>query len=185
MTIEAKTGEGRSSATRHAGHGFLYGANAAYIEDLYAQWAEDPDSVAESWQRFFDGARTTPPRAPPRPPRGPDGAEPGPLTTQNGELVSALDGNWSTAAEPSSARNRRAGRPGALAVRSLRQQAQDSIRAPDDDPRLPHARPPRRQPRSAGHRQARASSPSSIPTTYGFRPKPTWTARSSSTACWA
>ena len=24
---------------------FLYGANAAFVEDLYAQWAENPGSV--------------------------------------------------------------------------------------------------------------------------------------------
>ena len=32
---------------------FLYGGNAAFVEDLYAQWAADPNSVAPSWQAFF------------------------------------------------------------------------------------------------------------------------------------
>ncbi len=29
--------------------------NADYIEDLYQQWLEDPDSLAESWDMFFKG----------------------------------------------------------------------------------------------------------------------------------
>ncbi|MES2034985.1 MAG: 2-oxoglutarate dehydrogenase E1 component [Pseudomonadota bacterium] len=32
---------------------FLYGANAAFVEDLYARWAETPGSVDPSWQSFF------------------------------------------------------------------------------------------------------------------------------------
>ncbi|MBU1375272.1 MAG: 2-oxoglutarate dehydrogenase E1 component [Alphaproteobacteria bacterium] len=32
---------------------FLYGGNAAFVEDLYAKWAADPTSVEPSWQAFF------------------------------------------------------------------------------------------------------------------------------------
>ncbi|MDP1738490.1 MAG: 2-oxoglutarate dehydrogenase E1 component [Caulobacter sp.] len=32
---------------------FLYGGNAAYVEDLHARWAENPASVDASWQAFF------------------------------------------------------------------------------------------------------------------------------------
>ncbi len=32
---------------------FLYGGNAAFVEDLYAQWAANPDSVDASWRAFF------------------------------------------------------------------------------------------------------------------------------------
>ncbi len=32
---------------------FLYGANAAFIEDLYARYLENPDSVDPSWRGFF------------------------------------------------------------------------------------------------------------------------------------
>ena len=32
---------------------FLYGGNAAFVEDLYARWAADPDSVEPSWKAFF------------------------------------------------------------------------------------------------------------------------------------
>jgi 2-oxoglutarate dehydrogenase E1 component len=33
---------------------FLYGANAAFVEDLYASYAADPASVAPSWRAFFE-----------------------------------------------------------------------------------------------------------------------------------
>jgi len=32
---------------------FLYGGNAAFVEDLYAKWAANPDSVEPSWRAFF------------------------------------------------------------------------------------------------------------------------------------
>ena len=35
--------------------GFLYGGNAAYIEDLYARYQADPKSVDEQWRGFFAG----------------------------------------------------------------------------------------------------------------------------------
>src|SRR5215468_8439556 len=34
---------------------FLYGANAAFIEDMQARYQADPDSVDESWRNFFAG----------------------------------------------------------------------------------------------------------------------------------
>ena len=33
---------------------FLYGANAAFIEELYARYRRIPHSVDESWRTFFD-----------------------------------------------------------------------------------------------------------------------------------
>ncbi len=72
---------------------FLYGGNAAYIEKLQASYENDPRSVDPEWRDFFDSladdagdvrknaegaswkARNWPVQA-------------------NGELVSALDGNW-------------------------------------------------------------------------------------------
>ena len=32
---------------------FLYGGNASYIEELYAQYQDDPSSVNAEWQSFF------------------------------------------------------------------------------------------------------------------------------------
>ena len=40
---------------------FLYGANAAYIEDLYARFQEDPASLDEVWRDFFSKLKDEPP----------------------------------------------------------------------------------------------------------------------------
>ena len=36
---------------------FLYGSNAAFIEDLHGKWAADPASVSGEWRAFFDQLR--------------------------------------------------------------------------------------------------------------------------------
>ncbi len=72
---------------------FLYGANTAYIEELYARYEKDPASVDESWREFFAslneerGAAT----------QGAKGAswkKPHWPALARTELVSALDGLW-------------------------------------------------------------------------------------------
>jgi 2-oxoglutarate dehydrogenase E1 component len=72
---------------------FLYGGNAQFIEQLQAAYEKDPGSVAPEWRAFFDQlgdeSATVEKTA-----EGPSWARkdwPQPL---NGELVSALDGNW-------------------------------------------------------------------------------------------
>ena len=76
------------------GQTFLDGANAAYVEALYARYAEDPTGVAESWRQYFAGLGDKPGCAqaaaagpawrcsdwPPRP---------------DGDWIAALDGDWS------------------------------------------------------------------------------------------
>src|SRR5688572_23571363 len=123
MTIEAKTGEGRSSGNEAMlDTAFLYGANAAWIEQLHAQWSEDPSSVPESWQNFFSGVADTADAAA-KQAKGPEWREP--LKHQNGELVSALDGNWTTDARPAPKKAPQVGP--ALSPQDLSQQVQDSI----------------------------------------------------------
>src|SRR6478609_977023 len=72
---------------------FLYGGNAAYIDDLYAKYEADPAAVDAEWRAFFQslkdekadvvknaqGASWQSPNWPVRP---------------NGDLVAALDGQW-------------------------------------------------------------------------------------------
>ena len=71
---------------------FLYGGNAAFVEDLYARWVEDPKSVEPSWQSFFATLRdrsdevrraaaepSWTPRLPPEP---------------RPDWMSAIDGMW-------------------------------------------------------------------------------------------
>ncbi|MGA0604209.1 2-oxoglutarate dehydrogenase E1 component [Caulobacter sp. KR2-114] len=72
---------------------FLYGGNAAFVEDLYGRWAKDPNSVEPSWRAFFaqlsegsDAIRkaSTPPAwAPPPVATGP-----------RPDWLSAIDGLW-------------------------------------------------------------------------------------------
>ena len=72
---------------------FLYGGNAAYIEELQAAFARDPSSVDPEWQNFFralgeDAALAEKNAA------GASWTKPNWPIPANGEIVSALDGNW-------------------------------------------------------------------------------------------
>ncbi|MCV3239063.1 2-oxoglutarate dehydrogenase E1 component [Mesorhizobium sp. ZC-5] len=72
---------------------FLYGGNADYIEDLYARYKEDASSVGMEWQDFFgalqDDAADVKKNA-----EGASWTQPNWPVVANGELVSALDGDW-------------------------------------------------------------------------------------------
>jgi 2-oxoglutarate dehydrogenase E1 component len=72
---------------------FLYGGNADYIEALHAAWQDDPSSVTQEWQDFFgaikDDAGDVRKNA-----KGASWSTPSWPLAANGELVSALDGNW-------------------------------------------------------------------------------------------
>ncbi|MBM6593544.1 2-oxoglutarate dehydrogenase E1 component [Microvirga pudoricolor] len=72
---------------------FLYGANAPYIEDLYARYEQDPSSVDAEWQAFF-GALRDDRQAVEKSAKGASWKRPNWPVPANGELVSALDGNW-------------------------------------------------------------------------------------------
>jgi 2-oxoglutarate dehydrogenase E1 component len=72
---------------------FLYGANARWIEELYARYEQDPASVDAGWREFFkalkdEGADVT------KSALGPSWKHPNWPEVANGELVAALDGNW-------------------------------------------------------------------------------------------
>ncbi|HET7192642.1 MAG TPA: 2-oxoglutarate dehydrogenase E1 component [Pseudolabrys sp.] len=72
---------------------FLYGGNAAYIEDLYAKYEADPAAVDAEWQAFFqtlkddkaDVAKNA---------RGASWQKPNWPQRPSGDLVAALDGQW-------------------------------------------------------------------------------------------
>jgi 2-oxoglutarate dehydrogenase E1 component len=72
---------------------FLYGGNAAYIEDLYEAWRRDKGSVEPEWQDFF-GALKDESADITRNARGASWKSTSWPPSANGELVSALDGNW-------------------------------------------------------------------------------------------
>jgi 2-oxoglutarate dehydrogenase E1 component len=72
---------------------FLYGGNAAYIDDLYARYEADPTSVDAEWQAFFqslkDDVRDVEKNA-----RGPSWQKAGWPVPERSDLISALDGDW-------------------------------------------------------------------------------------------
>ncbi len=103
---------------------FLYGANAGFVEDLYARWSQAPDSVDASWQAFFASLRdrgeeiaaaTVEPSWTPK-------ASPEPRE----EWLSALDGQW-PAVEAKLAKGL-AAKPGAT-PEAIRAATLDSLRA--------------------------------------------------------
>ena len=72
---------------------FLYGGNAGYIEEIYAQYQNDPNSVSEDWQVFFSDLKDKADDVT-RNARGASWERPSWPIAANGELVSALDGDW-------------------------------------------------------------------------------------------
>ena len=75
---------------------FLFGTNAAFIEALYAQYLGDPGSVDGTWRAFFD-ALGEKGLTPSQLGRGPSWRRDAKLALENGELVSALTGDWGAA----------------------------------------------------------------------------------------
>jgi 2-oxoglutarate dehydrogenase E1 component len=67
---------------------FLYGGNAAYLEDLHERYQADPTTVADEWQAFFrslkDGAVT----------QAPSWRQPHWPSLPRTDLVGALTGEW-------------------------------------------------------------------------------------------
>ncbi|NEU10551.1 2-oxoglutarate dehydrogenase E1 component [Methylobacterium sp. BTF04] len=74
---------------------FLYGGNAAYIEELQASYARDPNSVDPEWQDFFRSLNEDKGLAE-KNAAGASWQKPNWPVHANGEIVSALDGNWAT-----------------------------------------------------------------------------------------
>ena len=72
---------------------FLYGGNALYLEEMQARYEKDPASVGSEWQAFF-GALSDDPSAVQKTAKGASWKKPNWPVVANGELVSALDGNW-------------------------------------------------------------------------------------------
>src|SRR5450432_2708535 len=72
---------------------FLQGTNAAYIDDLYARYEQDPSSVDAEWQEFFKSLKDTPADVQKNAEGASWGRDNWPLTPRD-DLTSALDGNW-------------------------------------------------------------------------------------------
>ena len=124
MSQETKNAPSRNEVLDQTS--FLYGSNASYIEDLHAEYVRDPASVSQGWREFFDGLADAP-EAITKEFEGPSWARSDWPVPENGELVSALDGNW-PAAEKALASKIEARAPGASAA-DTRAATLDSIRA--------------------------------------------------------
>jgi 2-oxoglutarate dehydrogenase E1 component len=72
---------------------FLQGTNAAYIDDLYARYEQDPGSVDAEWQEFFKSLKDTPSDVRKNAEGASWGRDNWPLAPKD-DLTSALDGNW-------------------------------------------------------------------------------------------
>jgi 2-oxoglutarate dehydrogenase E1 component len=109
---------------------FLYGGNAAYIEDLHARFEADPDSVENEWREFFQSLRDEPGDVE-RNAHGPSWAKPIGLLIARDPTVSALDGQWEAegraVGEKIKARAQIAGAE--LTEAEVRQATRDSVRA--------------------------------------------------------
>ncbi|KRA61848.1 2-oxoglutarate dehydrogenase subunit E1 [Caulobacter sp. Root655] len=146
---------------------FLYGANAAFVEDLYARWAENPASVEPSWAAFFatlsDQADQVKRAAqdPAWTPRQAPAVRP--------EWLSAIDGLWPTVAPAVEAKMTKAieaKAPGSSAE-AVRAATLDSLRA------IMMIRAYRMRGHLAANLdplglEPKASAPELDPSTYGF-----------------
>src|SRR6187397_1552427 len=72
---------------------FLYGGNAAYIEDLYAKYEADPAAVDAEWRAFFQSMKDEKADVV-KGARGASWKKPNWPVRANGDLVAALDGQW-------------------------------------------------------------------------------------------
>ncbi|MBX9710420.1 MAG: 2-oxoglutarate dehydrogenase E1 component [Xanthobacteraceae bacterium] len=72
---------------------FLDGANATFIDDLYARFEADPTSVDPDWQEFFKSLKDTPADVV-KNAKGPSWEKPNWPQAPSDDLTSALDGNW-------------------------------------------------------------------------------------------
>ena len=103
---------------------FLYGANAPYIEELQAEYEKDPNAVDAEWRAFFEALKDNGQDVA-KSARGASWKRPNWPVPVNGELVSALDGNWAASARSAtgSRRDRATRAPSSTAPRSSRRRA--------------------------------------------------------------
>jgi 2-oxoglutarate dehydrogenase E1 component len=109
---------------------FLQGANATYIDDLYARYETDPGSVDAEWQEFFKSLKDAPEDVR-KNAKGPSWDKANWPRTPRDELTSALDGNWTQVEKAVSAKveARAQAKDSALAGIGANQATRDSVRA--------------------------------------------------------
>ena len=109
---------------------FLYGGNAAYIEELQGRYEKDPSSVDAEWRAFFDALKDDPDSVQ-RSVKGASWKKPNWPITKRDDLVSALDGNWADIEKAVSdkLKGKSDGSKSAISQSDLQQATRDSVRA--------------------------------------------------------
>ena len=109
---------------------FLYGGNADYIEALHAAYEDDPESVNVEWRDFFEGLQDNKDDVR-KNAQGASWAKPSWPLQSNGELVSALDGNWGLVEKhiEKKVKDKAATNGAALSEGDILQATRDSVRA--------------------------------------------------------
>ncbi len=108
---------------------FLQGANATYIDDLYAQFEKDPSSVDAEWQEFFKSLKD-PSADVQKNAAGPSWEKSNWPVTPNDDLTHALDGNWAKVEKAVGAKlAAKAEKGDKVPVGDLVQATRDSVRA--------------------------------------------------------
>src|SRR6266478_3824570 len=109
---------------------FLYGGNAAYIEDLYARYESDPNAVDGEWQAFFQSLRDEPDDVR-RSARGASWKKPNWPLPPRDDVVAALTGEWLEVerAVGDKVKARAQARGADISASEIQQATRDSVRA--------------------------------------------------------
>ncbi|MEM1201518.1 MAG: thiamine pyrophosphate-dependent enzyme, partial [Pseudomonadota bacterium] len=109
---------------------FLYGGNANFIEQLHAQYLDNPNSLDPEWQEFFAGLADEPDQVRATA-KGASWERADWPPAANGELVSALDGDWAQVETAMAGKVSARAQTGGVSLsdEELRQATLDSVRA--------------------------------------------------------
>jgi 2-oxoglutarate dehydrogenase E1 component len=109
---------------------FLWGGNAAFAEAMQARFAADPASVPADWREFFAGLNEQRDGIV-RAARGASWKRPNWPSQPNGDLVSALDGDWPAVEKHLGDKLARSAQKAgaAMSADEIRQASRDSVRA--------------------------------------------------------
>lgn len=109
---------------------FLYGGNAAYIDEIYGRYENDPASVDAEWQEFFKSLKDQPADVL-KNAQGPSWEKTNWPVQPTDDLTSALDGNWALAEKAIGGKlQAKAQAKGTtLSAADVQQATRDSIRA--------------------------------------------------------
>jgi 2-oxoglutarate dehydrogenase E1 component len=108
---------------------FLYGGNAAYVEQLHSRYEANPSSVDAEWRAFFESLKDERGDVL-KNASGPSWKRPA-LPHANGELIAALTGDWSEVEKSlgDKVKGKAQGRGVEISEAQVQQATRDSIRA--------------------------------------------------------